>query len=218
MIDKIVANVARLDQHADVINRKADQSQVDDIQANMEHNVSIINQKADKSELNSLKNTVNNKADKDHKHNSIWSGSLNMYINTNGHFLPGKTTQQLGTSGVRWNYVCLAHNPDVSSDRRLKQGFDSDMSKYVDMLERLRPCTYTIKADGDGVKHAGYIAQEVEEALEAAGLSADDFGGFVYHEEEDNYALRYEEFIPVLHAAVIVLTARIEELEDRLKQ
>ena len=151
-----------------------------------------------------------------YKSNSVWSGDLNAYINVNGHWLPGNTAQQLGSSGVRWNYVCLAHNPDVSSDRRLKANIKNDMSKYVDMLERLRPCTYTIKADDDGVKHAGYIAQEVEEALEAAGLSADDFGGFVYHEEEDNYALRYEEFIPVLHAAVIVLTARVKELEGRL--
>ena len=83
------------------------------------------------------------------------------------------------------------------------------------MLEHLKPCTYTIKADGDGVKHVGYIAQEVEEALKTTGLSAEDFGGFVYHAEEDNYALRYEEFIPVLHAAVIALTARVKELEGR---
>lgn len=151
-----------------------------------------------------------------YRSNSVWSGNLNAYINSNGHWLPGNTAQQLGSSGVRWNYVCLAHNPDVSSDRRLKANIKNDMSKYVNMLERLRPCTYTITADDDGVKHAGYIAQEVEEALEAAGLSAEDFGGFVYHAEEDNYALRYEEFIPVLHAAIIVLTARVKELESRL--
>ena len=104
----------------------------------------------------------------------------------------------------------------MSSDRRLKANIQGDMSKYVDMLEHIKPCTYTITADGDGVKHVGYIAQEVEEALEAAGLSAEDFGGFVYHAEGDNYALRYEEFIPVLHAAIIVLTARVRELESRL--
>lgn len=192
----------RLDQHADVINKKANQTEVDRIQANMEHNVEVIN----------------GKADKDHKHNSVWQGQLNCYINQNGHWLPGDTAQQLGSTGVRWNYVCLSHSPNVSSDRRLKANIQGDMSKYVNMLERLRPCTYTITADGDGVKHVGYIAQEVEEALETAGLSAEDFGGFVYHAEEDNYALRYEEFIPVLHAAVIVLSARIKALENKLKQ
>lgn len=192
----------RLDQHADVINKKANQSEVDTIQANMEHNVEVIN----------------GKADKDHKHNSVWQGQLNCYINNNGHWLPGNTAQQLGSTGVRWNYVCLSHSPNVSSDRRLKADIQSDMAKYVNMLERLRPCTYTITADDDNVKHVGYIAQEVEEALKTTGLSAEDFGGFVYNPEEDNYALRYEEFIPVLHAAIIMLTARIEELEDRLKQ
>ena len=154
----------------------------------------------------------------DHKSNSVWYGNLNCYINQNGHWLPGDTAQQLGSTGVRWNYVCLSHSPNVSSDRRLKADIQNDMDRYVAMLERLRPCTYTIKADNDGVKHVGYIAQEVEEALEAAGLSAEDFGGFVYHAEGDNYALRYEEFIPVLHAAIIVLTARIEALANNLKQ
>lgn len=154
----------------------------------------------------------------DRRLNSVWNGSLNAYLSSAGHWVPGGTSQQLGMSNIRWNYVCLAHNPDVSSDRRLKADIQSDMDKYVDMLEHLTPCTYTITADGDGVKHAGYIAQEVEEALETAGLSAEDFGGFVYHAEEDNYALRYEEFIPVLHAAIIVLTARIKALENNLKQ
>lgn len=152
----------------------------------------------------------------DRRLNSVWNGSLNAYLSSAGHWVPGGTSQQLGMSNIRWNYVCLSHNPDVSSDRRLKADIKDDMSKYVDMLERIKPCTYTIKADNDGIKHVGYIAQEVEEALETAGLSAEDFGGFVYHKEEDNYALRYEEFIPVLHAAVIVLTARVKELEGRL--
>lgn len=194
MIDKIAANVARLDQHADVIN-----------------------QKADKSELNSLKNTVNNKADSGHKHNSIWSESLNMYINTNGHFLPGKTTQQLGTSGVRWNYVCLAHNPDVSSDRRLKQDFDSDMSRYIKMLDAIEPTSYTLIEDDDGVRHVGFIAQDVWTAMKENSLSESDFGGFVRYEKEEGsvygYALRYEEFIPILLAKIRELEARIEKGE-----
>lgn len=153
----------------------------------------------------------------DFRANSVWYGKLNCYINENGHWLPGNPAQQLGSSGVRWNYVCLAHNPDVSSDKRLKANINGDMSKYVEMLEHLNPCSYTIKADNDGVKHTGYIAQEVEEALEAVGLTADDFGGFVYHEVEDNYALRYEELIPILHAAINALTTRIQELEDRTR-
>ena len=154
----------------------------------------------------------------DYRANSVWYGALNCYINENGHWLPGNSAQQLGSSGVRWNYVCLAHNPDVSSDRRLKANIDNDMSKYVEMLDHFSPCAYTIKADKDGIKHTGYIAQEVEEALEAAGLTADDFGGFVYHAEEDNYALRYEEFIPILHAAVMSLSERIKDLEQKVNQ
>ena len=78
----------------------------------------------------------------DHKSNSVWYGNLNCYINQNGHWLPGDTAQQLGSTGVRWNYVCLSHSPNVSSDRRLKANIQGDMSKYVDMLEHIKPCTY----------------------------------------------------------------------------
>ena len=152
----------------------------------------------------------------DYRANSVWYGNLNCYINQNGHWLPGNSAQQLGSSGVRWNYVCLAHNPDVSSDRRLKDNIDDDMTKYIEMLNYLKPYTYTIKADNDNIKHIGYIAQEVEDSLIQADLSTNDFGGFVYHVDEDNYALRYEEFIPILHAAILQLQNQVKVISDKI--
>lgn len=155
-----------------------------------------------------------------HTHNAIYNDSLNIYINANGHLLPGNTEQQLGTTGVRWKYVCLANSPNVSSDMRLKEDRNSDMSKYVEMLDMIEPKHYLrIDEDVDTRKrHTGYIAQDVWKAMKSVGLKEKDFNGFQKDMQEDgsvyNYGLCYEEFIPILHAKIKQLEKRIEELEE----
>jgi hypothetical protein len=61
--------------------------------------------------------------------------------------------------------------------------------------------------------HWGLVAQDVEKALAACGMSAQDFGGFVYDAEADLYGLRYDQFIAPLIAAVNGLAERIGRLE-----
>ena len=65
-------------------------------------------------------------------------------------------------------------------------------------------------------KHQGLLAQEVKASLDAAGIDAADFGGFVdgnVVDGTDKMALRYNQFIGPLIKAVQELTARIEQLE-----
>ncbi|WP_197433811.1 tail fiber domain-containing protein [Agrobacterium vitis] len=50
--------------------------------------------------------------------------------------------------------------------------------------------------------HWGFIAQQVEAALAEVGLTTNDFAGFVYDPESDTYALRTEQFIPIMWAAM----------------
>jgi hypothetical protein len=61
--------------------------------------------------------------------------------------------------------------------------------------------------------HWGLVAQDVEKALAACGMSSQDFGGFVYDPEADLYGLRYDQFIAPLIAAVKGLAERIGRLE-----
>jgi hypothetical protein len=61
--------------------------------------------------------------------------------------------------------------------------------------------------------HWGLLAQDVERALAACGLSSRDFGGFVYDPEADLYGLRYDQFIAPLIAAVNGLAERVRRLE-----
>ena len=62
----------------------------------------------------------------------------------------------------------------------------------------------------------GFIAQDVETAMTSAGVSAQEFGGWVKdvdNEGNDIYMLRYGEFIGLLLAKIKKLEARITALE-----
>ena len=61
--------------------------------------------------------------------------------------------------------------------------------------------------------HHGLIAQQVNQAVTDAGLTATEFAGYTYDPERDQHGLRYQEFIAPLIKAVQELTARIATLE-----
>lgn len=60
-------------------------------------------------------------------------------------------------------------------------------------------------------------AQDVETAMEQAGISSMDFAGFIRSERPEgggyNYALRYGEFIPLCIDQIQRLKARMDKLE-----
>ena len=64
--------------------------------------------------------------------------------------------------------------------------------------------------------HYGLIAQEVKKVMDDTGLSSEDFGGWIYEESEDCYALRYTEFIAPLIKAVQELSAKVAALEAQI--
>lgn len=98
----------------------------------------------------------------------------------------------------------------TSSDRRLKENIDYDISKWLTMFDALKPCSYKfIKGKRT---HVGMIAQEVIEAGEAAGLDMEHLTAVCLDEEGQMYGLRYEEFVPILIAKVQQLEKRLEGL------
>lgn len=159
----------------------------------------------------------------------------------------GETT----TTYVRGQYVRLyAHNGGavylgssgstaVTSDKNLKTDILDIDDKYIEFFDKLRPITYKYDAPGNkGHRdHIGFIAQEVEEALVASGLTTEQFAGIVIEKnvalnsnydtnlsEEENaanatyyetlYSLRYEEFISLLVKKVQSLQEQINEMRS----
>ena len=98
----------------------------------------------------------------------------------------------------------------TSSDRRLKENIDYDISKWLTMFDALKPCSYKfIKGKRT---HVGMIAQEVIEAGETAGLDMEHLTAVCLDEDGQMYGLRYEEFVPILIAKVQQLEKRLEAL------
>ena len=122
----------------------------------------------------------------------------------------------LGTGGNLWSAVYAATGAIQSSDERYKNGIDAIPDKYVAMLDHVEPVIYKLNDGTSGRYHAGFISQQVKEAMDATGVDSTEFGGFVIAKDEegnDFYMLRYEEFIAPMLAKMRQLEQRIKILE-----
>ena len=137
----------------------------------------------------------------------------------------------LGFTGNRWSAVWAANGTIQTSDQRTKTDI-ADAQIGTDFIKALRPVSYkwieggkrdTGERDEDGNyiyesvpgqrTHWGFIAQEVKQAGDDAGV---DFGGWVLTDKDDpdsEQALRYDQFIAPLTKALQEALTRIETLE-----
>lgn len=121
----------------------------------------------------------------------------------------------------------------VSSDRNLKKDFECFSDKHDIFFDNLKPTVYRYILGSDEDYHFGYIAQEVEEALEKADLQ--DFAGvsvITFTERETNiddsarnylldkglneqHNIAYDEFISLNTWQIQKLKSRVDVLENR---
>lgn len=144
-----------------------------------------------------------------------WSG-----VSCHGDFLPGANDRyNLGDGGLVWADIYAASGTINTSDREKKEAIVYGLYKLDGLLDKLEPCTFRFRGGASGRSHAGFIAQDVEAALEELGLTTADFAGLVKSPREDggyDYFLRYNEFIPINTWEIQKLKARVAELEARL--
>jgi len=137
----------------------------------------------------------------------------------------------VGLNGNRWSAIWAANGTIQTSDQRAKKDI-TNSQLGSDFIKSLRPVSYkwieggkvdSGERDEDGNyiyesvpgtrTHWGFIAQEVKEAVDAAGV---DFGGWVLTEKDDpdsQQALRYDQFIAPLTKALQEALIKIEALE-----
>lgn len=132
----------------------------------------------------------------------------------------------LGSEGSRWKQLYAATSTIATSDARMKEEI-ADIEGAKELILNLKPRQYRMSDGESGRTHYGMIAQEVKEAMTAAGI--EDFGGYVRSpleddgdpetaaEEDVRYGLRYEEFIAPLIATVQAQQKQIEALEKRIE-
>lgn len=94
----------------------------------------------------------------------------------------------------------------VTSDANKKHDISDITEAYSVVFDNLKPRLYRYNDGKSGRLHVGFIAQEVEEAIKAAGLTTQDCAAFIRAEmpnketgeNETVCLLRYEEFIALL--------------------
>ena len=141
---------------------------------------------------------------------------------------------ELGTESKRWLQVC-AIDPEINtSDRKEKTDILYEMDMYEALFNKLKPTQFKRTTGTSGRFHVGFIAQDVEDAMDEIGMDSKDFAGFIksplYRVEIDDsgeeveteevvgerYALRYSEFIALNTHMIQKLMKRVEELEKKV--
>jgi len=153
----------------------------------------------------------------------VKAGNVYLTVSNSGNITVSNTFRPtssgscyLGTSSYPWAGVYASTGEILTSDRNRKHDIEPLPDKYLDMLDRIEPKRFKMNDGASGRFHVGFIAQEVEEAMAAAGVDPLEFGGWVKDTDEegnDIYMLRYDEFIGLMWGETRRLKRRVEELE-----
>ena len=109
--------------------------------------------------------------------------------------------------------------PAIDSDVNKKNTIKTISDVYSVLFDNLRPVTYKYNNGTSNRLHTGFIAQEVQQALNIANIDSNDFAGLVIFDkdtEKEEWALRYEEFIALNTQQIQKLKTRVSELENEL--
>ena len=173
---------------------------------------------------NGLEIGVDNNFDSSNTKDQAWiyldaatsaSQSKTAEIEMHGEVYPDRdVTWSLGYSGYRWDNI---YGADIygrihdSSDARLKEDINYDLSDYVRLFDSLRPCTFKFKNDKRDEVHTGFIAQDLNSILDDAGIEK---SAVVMKNPDDGmFYVTYTEFIGILIAKVQDLQRQVDELK-----
>lgn len=129
------------------------------------------------------------------------------YWGQNESFCVGISDKKLQFYGTN---VLMPSGAAVTSDARKKHNIESLDSRYLDIIKNIEPKRFQYNCNPLDRYHTGYIAQDVEKAMQNIGMDVSELSAFVdTNNDGTEFALRYGEFIPLLHKW-------IKEIDDRL--
>lgn len=114
-------------------------------------------------------------------------------------------------------------NPSIdSSDRNKKNSIVALEREYEILFDNIKPVRYKYNNGQSNRIHIGFIAQQVEEALQSASMTSQQFAGLCtwkYDEQgEIHWGLRYTEFIAINTWQIQKLKPRMTAAEEKIKQ
>jgi len=131
-------------------------------------------------------------------------------------FLPAlDNTYSLGAASFRWSDAWVASGVIQTSDATDKRDVKGLTGEEAEKLVMSIPArTFRWK---DGVRrHTGFVAQEVESAVQAAGITTEDFAGLIIDKDTGAYGLRMEQIYALLWPVVQGLLRRDRTKADRI--
>lgn len=108
----------------------------------------------------------------------------------------------------------------VTSDGNYKNSIEDMPEAYGVLFDNLRPIIHKYNDGTSDRYHVAFIAQEVDEAREKAGIPRKDFAAVCIDNaglDTEKWYLRYSEFIPINTSEIQKLKARMNELEKKLE-
>ena len=137
--------------------------------------------------------------------------------NINADIIPKQDAiVSLGNDSFRWKDIYASTSVISTSDKNKKQNISYGLDEYIALFDKLKPCSFEFIDGTSGRTHIGYIAQDVEDALNELGISSTKFGGFCKSSINgvEIYSLRYDEFQGIYDAKIKQLEKRLEKLEN----
>lgn len=151
-------------------------------------------------------------------HASIEVDGNSEEVQIKGGVIPNaNNVYDLGSPNFVWSAIYCSTDTLNGSDRNIKNSIEALPEKYVRMFELVEPKRYKLNSGTSGRFHTGFIAQEVEAAMQKCGITSQEFAGWAAAKRKDGsetYFLRYSEFIPVLWAKVREQEERLKRLEE----
>ena len=153
---------------------------------------------------------------------SKWSEqSYNIYTAFNPNFLRcGRSSSN--SSIAHWSDIVYAGNQYTGkSDVRVKKDIETLSDNYETFFDLLKAQRYKYIDGTSDRYHTGYIAQEVVQALETAGLDTQQFAGVVLMQpdtEDECWHLRRDEFVSLNTWQIQRCKKRITDLENTVAE
>ncbi|MBE6624380.1 MAG: tail fiber domain-containing protein [Ruminococcaceae bacterium] len=146
--------------------------------------------------------------------------SASTTITSYGHIVPWSNNgYDLGSAAYKWRNIYGQAGVVNTSDRNEKKNILPLGGVYDTIFDSLVPVTFKFIDNTSDRTHIGLVAQDVKDAVIAAGITTKDFAGYCEWENDDKTigcGLRYGEFVAMNIHQIQILKARISELEEKL--
>ena len=139
------------------------------------------------------------------------------WVWVHNHMTPtGNNTHNLGSITPLNSYYAVCSYQYLNPSDRSGKADIASLPDCLDLVMAIEPRRYRYTSGDEKTQrqtHWGFVADEVGDAMSAAGYAGDKFGGFVDRETDDGtQALNYNDLVAVLWKAVQELSAKVEAL------